>query len=153
MAGRLYMDATITLNRSLSPGGFKVLFGAVLAVNIAFALFLVALGAWPAPIFLGLDVALVWFAFRASFKAAERAERVQVSAEEVRVLHDARTVWRSPTAFTRVTVEELGEHERRVRLLLSGHTFTVARSLSPGERSRFATALQDAIQNARAERY
>ena len=153
MPGRLYMDAVITLNRSLSPRGFKVLFGAVLAVNVAFALFLVALGAWPAPIFLGLDVALVWFAFRASFKAAERAERVQVSAEEVRVLHDARTVWRSPTAFTRVTVEELGEHERRVRLRLSDRAFTVARALSPGERTRFATALQDAIRNARAERY
>ena len=153
MPGRLYMDAVITLNRSLSPRGFKVLFGAVLAVNVAFALFLVALGAWPAPIFLGIDVLLVWLAFRASFKAAQRAERVQVSAEEVRVLHDARTVWRSPTAFTRVTVEELGEHERRVRLRLSGRAFTVARSLSPGERTRFATALKDAIRDARAERF
>ena len=153
MPGRLYMDAVITLNRSLSPRGFKVLFGAVVAVNVAFALFLVALGAWPAPIFLGIDVLLVWFAFRASFRAAKRAERVQVSAEEVRVLHDARTVWRSPTAFTRVTVEELGEHERRVRLRLSGRAFTVARALSPGERTRFATALQDAIRDARAERY
>ena len=153
MPGRLYMDAVITLNRSLSPRGFKVLFGAVVAVNVAFALFLVALGAWPAPIFLGIDVLLVWLAFRASFKAAQRAERVQVSAEEVRVLHDARTVWRSPTAFTRVTVEELGEHERRVRLRLSGRSYTVARALSPGERTRFATALKDAIRDARAERF
>ena len=153
MPGRLYMDAVITLNRSLSPHGFKVLFGAVVAVNVAFAVFLVAVGAWPAPIFLGIDVLLVWFAFRASFRAAERAERVQVSAEEVTVLHDARTVWRSPTAFTRVDVEELGEHERRVRLRLSGRAFTVARALSPGERTRFAVALQDAIRNARAERF
>ena len=74
MPGRLYMDAVITLNRSLSPRGFKVLFGAVLAVNAAFAVFLVALGAWPAPIFLGIDVLLVWLAFRASFRAAERGE-------------------------------------------------------------------------------
>lgn len=153
MAARLYMDATITLNRSLSPRGFKVLFGFVVAVNIAFAIFLFALGAWPAPIFLGLDVLLVWLAFRTSFRASERAERVQVDAEEVRVLHDARTVWRSPTAFTRVAVEELGEHDRRVRLLLSGRAFTVARALSPGERRRFAVALQDAIRDARAERY
>lgn len=151
MAGRLYMDATITLNRSLSPAGFKVLFGVVVAVNVLFALFFFAIGAWPAPIFLGLDVLLVWLAFRASFKAAERAERVQVSAEEVTVLHDARTVWRSPTAFTRVDVE--GDEERRVRLRLSGRAFTVARSLSPPERKRFAAALQDAIRNARAERF
>ena len=153
MAARLYMDATITLNRSLSPGGFRVLFGAVVAVNIAFAIFLFVLGAWPAPIFLGIDVLLVWLAFRASFRAAERAERVRVSADEVTVSHDARTVWRSPTAFTRVDVEERGEPDRRVRLRLSSRAFTVARSLSPHERGQFAVALQDAIRNARAERF
>jgi uncharacterized membrane protein len=150
---RLYMDAVITLNRSLSPGGFKVLFGLVVAVNVAFAVFLLVLGAWPAPIFLGIDVLLVWLAFRASFRAAERAERVQVSAEEVRVLHEGRTVWRSPTAFTRVDVEEIGEDQRRVRLRLSGRAFTVAKSLGHRERAAFATALQDAIRNAQAERY
>lgn len=153
MSGHLYMDATITLNRSLSPQGFKVLFGFVVAANVAFAIFLFVLGAWPAPIFLGIDVLLVWFAFRASFRAAERAERVQVSAEEVTVSHDTRMVWRSPTAFTRVDVEERGENDRRVRLRLSSRAITIARALSPHERRQFAVALQDAIRNARAERF
>ena len=124
MADRLYMDATLTLNRSLSPRGFKILFGLVVAANLLFAIFLVALGAWPAPMFLGLDVLAVWLAFRASFRAAKRAERVQVSAEEVRVMRNGRAVWRSPTAFTRVDFQKLSEHDTRVRLLLSGRAFT-----------------------------
>lgn len=152
MAQPLYMDAVITLNRSLSPRGFRVLFSLLVTVNVLFAIFLFAIGAWPAPIFLGIDVLLVWLAFRASFRAAERAERVQVSAEEVRVTHEdgekRRTVWTSPTAFTGVRVEEA-----RVRLMLSGKGYTVARSLSPDERSQFVVALQDAIRSARAERY
>lgn len=157
MAGRLYMDATITLNRSLSPRGFRVLFGLVVAANVLFAIFLFVLGAWPAPMFLGLDVLAVWLAFRASFRAAERAERVQVSAEEVHVMHEdgqrRRTVWRSPTAFTRVDFQKYSEHDTRVRLLLSGRAFTLAKSLGPHERGKFANALQDAIREARAERY
>ncbi|HEX6859420.1 MAG TPA: DUF2244 domain-containing protein [Caulobacteraceae bacterium] len=153
MAQRLYMDAVITLNRSLSPGGFRVLFGVVVAANVLFAIFLLVIGAWPAPLFLGLDVLAVWIAFRVNFRASERAERVQVSAEEVRVLHDGREMWRSPTAFTRVDVEERGDDDRRVRLRLSGRAFTVARSLSPGERGAFAVALRDAITAARAERF
>ena len=152
MAGRLYMDATITLNRSLSPRGFTVLFGLVVAANLLFAIFLFVLGAWPAPMFLGLDVLAVWLAFRASFRAAERAERVQVSAEEVTVSHDGRTLWRSPTAFTRVDFEKRDD-DTRVRLLLSGRAFTLAKSLGPHERGKFANALQDAIRQARAERY
>lgn len=153
MPGRLYMDATITLNRSLSPRGFKVLFGAVVAANVLFAIFLFVLGAWPAPMFLGLDVLAVWIAFRANFREQERAERVQVSAEEVTVSRDGRTLWRSPTAFTRVDFEKVGEFDNRVRLMLSGKRLVVARALAPRERGKFARALENAIREARLERY
>jgi len=153
MPSRLYMDATITLNRSLSPRGFKVLFGCVVAANVLFATFLFVLGAWPAPMFLGLDVLAVWIAFRANFRAQERAERVQVSAEEVTVSRDGQTLWRSPTAFTRVDFEAVGEFDSRVRLMLSDKRLIIARALAPRERGQFARALENAIREARLERY
>lgn len=157
MAPTLYMDAVITQNRSLSPGGFKVLLGFVVAANVLFGVFLFVIGAWPVPIFLGLDVLAIWWAFKLSFRASERAERVQVSAEQVVVLRESsgrrRRVWSSPTAFTRVAVEKAGEHERRVRIRLSNKALTVARALSPEERTAFAEALEGAIRRARAERY
>lgn len=143
----LYMDAVITPNRSLSPKGLKVLMGAVVAWNVILAIFFVAIGALPIPVFLGLDVAGLAIAFAVSNARARRAERVQVSAEAVRVLRDTRTVWTSPTAFTRV---EVGE---QVQLALSGRTLRVAHALSPRERRDFAAALQRAIQAARAERH
>ena len=153
MPGRLYMDATITLNRSLSPRGFKVLFGCVVAANVLFAIFLFVLGAWPAPMFLGLDVLAVWIAFRANFRAQRRAEQVRVSAEEVTVLRDGQTLWRSPTAFTRVDFETIGEFDSRVRLMLSDKRLVIARALAPRERGQFARALESAIREARLERY
>jgi uncharacterized membrane protein len=81
---------------------------------------------------------------------------VQVTADEVRVLHEIgstrRTVWRSPTAFTRV---ELGgeAEDAHVRLALSGRSLILARQLSPQERSDFGQMLQAAVQSARAERH
>ena len=157
MPAALYMDAVITPNRSLSMRGFYWLIGVLIAFNLAVAGLMLALGAFPVPIFLGVDVLAVILAFRASYRSGGLAERVQVSAAEVRVLHQAgrrsRTVWSSPTAFTRVAVEQPGEHETRVRLQLSGRALTVARALSPGERADFAEALQTAIREARAERY
>ena len=81
---------------------------------------------------------------------------MRVSAQEVRVSHEigrsARTVWTSPTAFTRVTVDARGEPEARVRLHLSQRALTIGRALSPPERVSFADALEDAIRKARAER-
>jgi len=157
MPSALYMDAVITPNRSLPRVGFLWLMGALVLFNGLMAAFFLAIGALPVPVFLGLDVLGVYIAFRASYASGRLAERVQVSAEEVRVAYEAqgrsRTVWRSPTAFTAVAVEALGEHDARVRLRLSGKRLTVARALSPKERGDFAYALEQAIQSAKAERY
>ena len=157
MRGVLYMDAVITPNRSLPMVGFYWLIGALAAFNLIMAAFFLAIGALPVPVFLGLDVLGVLIAFRLSYASGKLAERVQVSAEEVRVAYEtngrSRTVWRSPTAFTAVAVEQAGEHDPRVRLRLSGKRLTVGRALSPRERGDFASALERAISKARAERH
>ena len=157
MSTALYMDAVIRPNRSLSMRGFYWLIGVLVLFNLAIGALMIALGAFPVPIFLGVDVLAVIVAFRASYRSGGLAERVQVSAAEVRVLHQAgrrsRVVWSSPTAFTRVAVEQPGEPETRIRLCLSGRALTVARALSPGERTDFAEALRRAIRAANAERY
>lgn len=157
MSAVLYMDAVITPNRSLSMRGFFWLIGVLTFFNLAVAGLMIVIGAFPVPIFLGLDLLAVIIAFRASYRSGRQAERVQVSAAEVRVLLQAfgrsRTIWTSPTAFTRVAIEAPGEPETRIRLQLSGRALTIARALSPKERTDFAEALERAIRAARAERY
>jgi uncharacterized membrane protein len=157
MPAALYMDAVITPNRSLSALGFKLVLAALAVPCALFSIVFFTIGAWPAPFFLGLDVALVYVALRASFRAAERSERLRVSAEQVEVIEEAqgraRTVWTSPTAFTSVDLEALGEHEMRVRLRLSGKRRSVGKALSPPEREALGQALREAIRRARSERY
>jgi uncharacterized membrane protein len=151
------MDATITPHRSLSPRGFVILMSGLVAVNATMAVYFLAIGAIPIPVFLGIDVLSVYLAFKVSYRAALMAERVQVTASEVRVLHErgrARmTVWRSATAFTNVDVEAAGEPEARVRLRVSGRRWTVAAALSPREREAFADALKGAMHRAKLERW
>jgi uncharacterized membrane protein len=156
MPAALYMDAVIKPNRSLPRVGFYWLIGILAAFNLIMAAFFLAIGALPVPVFLGLDVLGVFIAFRASYASGQLAERVRVSAEEVLVAYEtpgrSRTVWRSPTAFTAVAVEQLGQHEARVRLRLSAQRLTVAHALSPKERGEFADALERAIRAARDAR-
>ncbi len=148
-----YMDAVITPNRSLGSAGRKAVMIALCVGSSFIAIFLFALGAWPAPFFLGLDVLAIWWAFRVVDRRAERPERVRVSAEAVTVAREEKTVWTSPTAFTGVRVERAGENDVRVRLALSARRLTVGAQLSPEERETFAEALRQAIREARSERY
>ncbi len=151
------MDAEIRQNASLSPLGFRVILGVMIAFSTLAGIFFFVIGAWPAPIFLGLDVLIVWLAFRASFRAAERKERVRVSAERVEVWLETekgrRAVWTSPTAFTGLDVEAFGQDDTKVRLRLHRKRYLVGRALSPGERADLGRALDSAIRAARAERY
>jgi uncharacterized membrane protein len=156
MSAALYMDAVITPNRSLSTRGFVVLIAIITLFNAIASAVFVQLGANIVPIFLGLDVVAVAIAFLVSFQAARQVERVQVSARDVRVMREtpkwSRVVWESPTAFTRVAVEEDDDDGVDVRVALSGKSAPVAAALSPPERKEFARALQRAIAIARRDR-
>jgi len=149
----LYMDAVITPHRSLSRKGFVVLIAVLTTINCLTAIAFVLMGATPIPVFLGMDVLAVAVAFIASFRASERVERVQVSAQEVRVIRQwrdrAETVWVSPTLSTRVKVEGDDPDDEVLKLSLSGRELAVAEALTPRERSEFGKALDRAIWRAR----
>ena len=156
-AARLYLDTVIAPTRSLPVKGFAILFGLLLAANLLIGTLFFALGAWPAPIFLGLDLVAVGIAFGVNYRQARSSERVQISADQVRVVREAgarsRTVWASPTAFTRVALEHSGRYGAQVRLKLSGQRLTIGSVLGPKEREDLAEAVDQAIRSARAERW
>ena len=157
MDARLHLDAVIAPTRSLPRKGLLILMGVVIAINLVVGTMFVLMGAAPVPIFLGLDVLGIGLAFWVSNRQARARERVQVTADHVKVLRENRagvhTVWTSPTAFTRVRLEETGRYGKEVRLMLSGKRLTIGQLLGPQERAGLAEAVDRAIRAARAERY
>ena len=156
MLGQTYMDAEIRPHRSLSERGFIILISVVTVANCCSAFVFVRMGAVFVPMFLGVDVLAIVVAFIASFRAARQVQRVQVTARDIKVIHEApgwtKVVWVSPTAFTRVAVDREEGRAIGLRLALSDRQVAVAQALSPRERHDFANALQAAIREARLER-
>ena len=156
-APRLYLDEVIAPVRSLPKQGFIVLLSLVILVNLMVGTMFVMMGAGPIPIFLGLDILAVVIAFSVSYARAKSRERVQVTADLVRVVREGKAgtqeIWTSPTAFTRVDVDRTGRHGAEVRLSLSGKRLVIAQGLGPRQRIALAGALDEAIRAARAERH
>jgi uncharacterized membrane protein len=153
----LYMDDAIRPYRSMSKQGLLVILGVLLAFNLLITVFLFAIGAFPAPIFLGIDFAGVLIAFHVSNRRAKVGERVQVTHDEVRVIreraHGDRTLWTSPTAFTRVEIDKRDGRVSRVRLRLRDRSLLLAAALGPVEQAQFAAKLEAAMRSALAERH
>src|ERR1700757_1322952 len=78
-------SAIITPHRSLGSVGFLVLMGVVSVVSFAAGMMFLLIGAWPVFGFFGLDVLLVYWAFRANYRAAAAYEEVVVTPSELRV--------------------------------------------------------------------
>jgi uncharacterized membrane protein len=153
----LYMDDAIRPYRSMSRRGLLIILSVFLVFNLLIATFLFAIGAFPAPFFLGLDFVGVLIAFYVSNQRAKRGERVQVTHDEVRVIKERpsgpQTLWTSPTAFTRLEIDKEDGRVRRVRVRLSSRSMAVGAALGPTALAEFAAKLQAAIRSALAERH
>jgi uncharacterized membrane protein len=145
--------ATLTPHRSLSRGGFIALMTAVILLNLGPGVYLFSIGAWPVAGFMGLDVALLWWAFRRNYADARIAENIEITEDEV-VLErlsekHAPQEHRFVRRWVRVELEEDKVRELVGPLYLrsSDRRMEIARFLSPPERQAFAHALKAALVN------
>ena len=76
-------QAVLTPHRSLSKQGFLLVMGMIVVVNLMVGALFAAVGAWPVAGFAGLDVLLVWWAFRANFADARQEERISITDHEL----------------------------------------------------------------------
>lgn len=147
--------AILTPHRSLGQGGFLAVMAAVTGLNLAAALVFSLVGAWPVLPFLGIDVALVYLAFRTNFRQARAFEEVIVTPVEIRVrkvsYHGRSREWRFNTAWTRLTqvVDEDDGQVMSLTLDSGRHKLDIATFLPPVEREGFGKALRLALAEAK----
>src|SRR5579862_4219552 len=139
-------SAVVTPHRSLSRAGFLIIMAAVGGISFVAGMVFLMLGAWPVFGFFGLDVLLVYLAFRANFRAARAYEEVTVTATELTVRKVSQRgavrewtlnpVW---VRLDRIVHEEFGIE--RLFLVSHGRRLSIAGFLGPDEKKSFATAL------------
>ncbi len=150
--GPLLMDATLRPHRSLSARAFKYMLIAVIAVNVLVAVFFWVQGAFPVAGFLGLDVLVLWLAFRMNYRAGRVAEYVRIAPGKVHVAavnqNGVATHWVLDPVWARVARDGRGvlirEREGQMRL---------GAFLSPKECESFASALSLALSKAKRSHY
>ena len=143
--------ATLTPHRSLGRGGFWTVMALVVTINVVVGVVFAAMGAWPVAGFAGLDVLLIWLAFRINFADARQAERIHISDHDVtwerydrRGRRETRNMVRR---WTRVELAFDAERELVGALhLVSGpNRIEIGHFLSQDERKSLAAALKAAL--------
>ena len=147
--------AVLTPYRSLSRRGFAIVMGLIGGISFAAGVAFLAVGAWPVVGFLGLDVLLVYWAFRRNFADARAREVVEITDTELVLyrLHVGRPVQelRFPRGFVAVELEDDEEREIVGSLALRsrGRRFELGGFLNPDDRRSLAEVLNAALARHR----
>lgn len=141
-------------HRSLTKRNFHILLAVFSAMSFTATLPFVIAGAWPVAGFMGLDVALFYFAFRANFRAARAYEDVSVTPLELMLAKvspkGVKAEWRFNPSWVRLHREEHEEFGvQKLALVSRGQSVEIANFLGPEEKARFATGLSRALAEAR----
>jgi len=146
--------AVLRPHRSLGATGFLILMLVYTALSFFAGVAFVLMGAWPVLAVLGLDVLLLYWAFRINYARARAYEEVTVTPSTLtvrKVSHRGRAreyvlnpLW---VRLERVSHEEYGIE--RLFLTSRGRELTLAGFLGPDEKANFATALGRALAEAK----
>jgi uncharacterized membrane protein len=141
--------ATLEPHRSLSPTGFVILMSVIAAVAFAAGLAFALLGAWPVFGFLGLDVLLIYLAFKANYRSGRMHETLLLTEETLTVERVGpgrrRQSWSFQPYWVRVEMDDPPEHRSQITLASHGRRLVIGAFLAPEERADFARALRDAL--------
>ncbi|MEM6683276.1 MAG: DUF2244 domain-containing protein [Pseudomonadota bacterium] len=145
-----FLDVSLKPNRSLSPRGFLLVMVVAGLFSLVAGTYFYLKGAWPIMGFFGLDLALLYWALKASYKSALLNERIQLDRAEMTVErtypNKRRQSWNLHPSWVQVSLEDPEEHHARLSLRDRGTAVELGRFLPPRERAEVADLINDGLE-------
>jgi uncharacterized membrane protein len=147
-------SARLTPHRSLNRTGFLVLMTFITVISFAAGVLFWWIGAWPVFGFFGLDVLVIYWAFRINFRSARAFEEISVTPSELRVRrvsHRGHVMeWVLNPLWVQLDQKTHAEFGiERLYLVSRGRRVSIGSFLGPDEKASFAKALLVALQSAK----
>jgi uncharacterized membrane protein len=146
---RLLFRAHLTPHRSLSRRAFRRIMIAVTLFSLTVSAVTFFAGAWPVFGFMGLDIALVYFALKLSYRSGRVSETLELDERMLSVERiDPRGLsrsWRLQPAWLKVELAEPILPQTPIVLRTHGQTLPIAVFLHPLQRREIAADLRSAL--------
>jgi uncharacterized membrane protein len=150
---RVYFNTELRPHRSLGPSGFAIVMAVATGFGFVIGVTFMLIGAWPVFGFCGLEILLLYVAFRMNYRAGLRRERILLTDRGLRVRYqapDGKTRdWDSEPNWMRITVDNPRRGGGSIILASHGRQTSIASFLTHGERTDLAEALESAIRQYR----
>jgi uncharacterized membrane protein len=153
-ADKPFFHALLTPHRSLGRTGFTILMVSLLFGWTVTGIIMISHGAWPIFGFFGLDLLLIYIAFRLNYRAARAREEVSLSRTSLDILKTAPSGRREAYHFNPFRARfEVARHDEigivGMAVNAEGRTVPIGAFLEPEARDSFAAAFSRALATAK----
>jgi uncharacterized membrane protein len=150
----LFFERELLPYRSLPPRSFHLLMVILGLISLAVGVGFVSIGAWPVTGFFGLDVALVYVAFRINYRQGRLREILRLAADTFTVerisVYGNRRVWQFQPFWMRVVLAEHDPDRNRLFVASHGRFLAIGDFLAPAARRELAATIREALTLWRA---
>jgi uncharacterized membrane protein len=151
--GRLFFERVLFPHRSLPPRGFHLLMVILGIISLGLGFGFVSIGAWPIIGFFGLDVGVVYLAFRLNYRSARRSETLRLADDAFTVerisVRGERRRWQFQPFWLRVILEEGSDTSNRLLVTSHGRSLVIGDFVSPTTRRELAATIREALAHWR----
>jgi len=149
----LFFERVLSPHRSLPPRRLHLLMLALGLISLAVSIGFVSIGAWPVIGFFGLDVALVYVAFRLNYRSARCSETIRLAGDAFTVervsVQGERRMWRFQPFWLRVILEERNDESNRLLVASHGRSLVIGDFVTPAARRELAALICEGLRRWR----
>ena len=146
---KVYLDLTILPYRSLSKKDFRNLMFCVAFIFFSIGGYFWYLGAWPVFGFIGLDVALLYYAFKINYKSGEIFETLKIEKETFLITRNfpsgKQQSWNLEPYWASVELNSQKRNEENLILKSKDKVVLVGSFLNYNDKRKLFDRIQEAI--------
>jgi len=144
-----FFERVLLPHRSLPSRNFHLLMGLLGLISLGVGIGFVSIGAWPVVGVFGLDVAVVYLAFRLNYRSARQSETIRLAGDVFSVervsVRGERRLWRFQPFWIKVILEERTDQQNRLLIASHGRALAIGDFVAPAVRRELAATIRTAL--------
>ncbi len=150
------LNITVLPYRSLSKKGFRYLMLCVAAVFFSIGVFFWIIGAWPVFGFLGLDVLLLYYAFKMNYKSGEIFENLIIIKEKLLITRNFPSgkiqSWDLEPYWTKAELLKANSHNHNLIIKSKNKVVMIGSFLNFKDKKRLMKKINEALKQYKLSR-
>lgn len=146
-----FLNLTIFPHRSLSKKGFAILMTIITFICLSGGLVFWFIGAWPVFGFLGLDIILVYLAFKMNYRSGDMYERLLIVSKKLKIFRSFASgktqVWELNPYWAKAKIIDITKNHCQLLIESENKVVSIGSYLNDYDKRKLKDKIENSLKN------